>query len=61
MRAPLGRGGQTHPTAQEQATPVSVSQSHQLGEKGLGAEREGRAGDSASSLVPGISRVTRLY
>lgn len=30
--------GQTHPTAQAQATPVSVSQSHQLREKGLGRE-----------------------
>lgn len=40
----------THPTAQEQATPVSVSQNHQLREKGLGAKQRGRAGDSSRSV-----------
>ena len=38
---------QTHPTAQEQATPVSVSQNHQLGEKGLGSKRKSEAGDGS--------------
>lgn len=32
----------THPTAQEQATPVSTSQNHQCREKGLDKEIEGQ-------------------
>lgn len=43
-RCRLSPVGQTHPTAQEQATPVSTSQKHQLAEKGLGQSREAELG-----------------
>lgn len=33
---------QTHPTAQEQATPVSTNQNHHLGEKGLEQSTEAK-------------------
>lgn len=46
-----GPGHHTHPTAQEQATPVSVSQNHQRREKGLRAKQRGRAG-----TAPGVSQ-----
>lgn len=39
-----GPRDQTHPTAQAQATPVSVSQNHQLREKDLGQSGEAKLG-----------------
>lgn len=41
----------TYPTAQEHATPVSVSQNHQLREKGLRRSRKTKLG-RAHQLLP---------
>lgn len=43
---------QTHPTAQAQATPVSINQNHQLGEKGLEQSTEAELGDQNVSQRP---------
>lgn len=48
--------GQTHPTAQEQATPVSISHSHQFREKGLGMGGKAELGQSSQ-----ISRAGWLH
>lgn len=52
------RPGRTHPTAQEQATPVSVSHSHQPGEKGLWAGR--RQSCERVSEIPRAAAWTEL-
>lgn len=41
----------THPTAQEQATPVSISQNHQLREKGLGSKQKSKAGNGSRNIA----------
>ena len=60
---------QTHPTAQEQATPVSINQNHQLGEKGLEQSTDAQLGDQnvsqrpekvPSSEISGSARCTEL-
>lgn len=52
------RPSRTHPTAQEQATPVSVSHSHQLSEKGLWAGR--RQSCERASEIPRVAAWTEL-
>lgn len=43
----------THPTAQEQAIPVSVSQNHQRREKGLGSKQKSTAGNGSRDTARG--------